>query len=393
MDHPPARTWRRTDVLAPAALVAVLVADLSTNAAAWPTPMPAVAALLLGACLALVARRTWPAASTVAAAALVAGYLLVLHDDLTQQPAIEPFLILLVAFFALGLHASRTELLVGGLCSGTLIGTAELLALDAGRPFGDVAPPLLFWSVAVVLGRLLHHRHREVEGHRERAVRAELERDERVREASAAERIRIARELHDVVAHSLSVIVIQASVEARLLVDQAGSTGQTLRTIEQTGRSALDELRRLLGLLRSDTDELADSMQPLPSLEQVGRLLDQLRGAGLDVSLEVSGTPRTLPTGMELSAYRITQEALTNALKHAPGAAVRVRIGYTDDGLTVEVADDGRRPDRPPLDAGSGNGLTGIRERVRLYAGRLEAGPREGGGFTVRAVLPIGEAR
>lgn len=188
-------------------------------------------------------------------------------------------------------------------------------------------------------------------------------------------------------AHSLSVMVIQSSVEARLLPDQTSSTATTLRTIENTGREALAELRRLLGLLRTDEAD-GESLQPLPSVRDLGGLLTQLRHAGLQVSLHVSGQPRELAPGIDLSAYRIAQEALTNALKHAPGSTVRVQLHYGDDAVSVSVEDDGAtQPPSRPL-SGAGHGLVGMRERVKLYDGKLETGPRGSGGFGVKALIP-----
>jgi signal transduction histidine kinase len=377
------------DCVVPAALAALTVWDVVANGtSAFPRPLWLVGAVLVAACLVLIVRRSRPGFAAVAASALVTLYLLVLHGDLAQQPAIEPFLVLVVAFFSLGAHAASRSLLIGGGISSALLLSAEGLALASGRPIGEVFPSLLFWVVAGVVGRLLHFRHRESEHARERATRAEQERDLHARQATIEERTRIARELHDIVAHSLSVMVIQASVEARLMEDKNGSTATTLRTIEETGREALTELRRLLGLLRTD-EENGDAVQPMPSLRDLENLLHQLRRAGHNVSLDVTGESRDLPPGVDLSAYRIAQEALTNAFKHAPGSTVRVRVDYLAHAVTVAVEDDGARQNPSPQALeGSGHGLVGMRERVRVYDGQFEAGPRERGGFGVKALIP-----
>ena len=226
---------------------------------------------------------------------------------------------------------------------------------------------------------------RRVVGDRERRAQiAERERDVAAREAVVEERSRIARELHDVIAHHVSMIVVQAGAERSVLSDANASTRDVLQTVEQSGRSALTEMRRLLGMLRGDANEL---LAPQPALGDVPRLVDQLRGAGLHVELSVDGDPRELPIGIELSAYRIVQEALTNALKHAGDARVTVHVGYGRDSLEIEISDDGTGA-RSPVSSG-GHGLVGMRERVALYGGRLDADRRQNGGFAVRVVLPI----
>jgi signal transduction histidine kinase len=226
---------------------------------------------------------------------------------------------------------------------------------------------------------------RRVVGDRERRAQiAERERDVAAREAVVEERARIARELHDVIAHHVSMIVVQAGAERSVLGDANASTREVLQTVEQSGRSALTEMRRLLGMLRDDATE---PLAPQPALRDVPILVDQLRGAGLHVELNVDGEPRELPIGIELSAYRIVQEALTNALKHAGDARVNVHVGYGQDSLEIEIVDDGAGG-RSPVSSG-GHGLAGMRERVALYGGRLDAGRRQNGGFAVRVVLPI----
>ncbi len=375
---PPAR-----DLVAPAALAAFTVWDVSTHHSSFPTPLWLSGSLLVGACVALVVRRTAAATACVAASALVSTCLL-LQRDLTQQPAIEPFLIVIVAFFNLGLHASGRGFAIGSALAGSLLVAVEGLTLAAGRPWGETVPSLVFWAAAAAVGRLVH-RHR-----REATVATEL-----ASESAAQERARIARELHDVVAHSLSVMVIQASVEARLIPDRESSAAQTLRTIEETGRQALADLRRLLGLLR--TSEESVGLAPMPTLDHVETLVQHSARAGLDVRMEVTGKRRELPAGIDLSAYRIVQEALTNASRHAPGSQVVVRVSYGEDAVGVEVEDDGgeTRTNSDPTsidfaELGGRHGLTGMRERVRLYDGHLDVGRREQGGFRVRASFPVG---
>jgi signal transduction histidine kinase len=238
-----------------------------------------------------------------------------------------------------------------------------------------------FMVISTIVMVLVH----TVVGDRDRRTRmAERERDVAAREAVVAERSRIARELHDAIAHNVSMMVVQAGAERRVLADEQSSTREVLETVERIGRGALTEMRRLVGMLRSDeTDPLA----PQRGLDDLARLVTQVREAGLPVELEVEGERRELPVGLELSAYRIVQEALTNALKHAGDAHATVRVRYGADSLELEIVDDGAGGAAQA--AGGGHGLVGMRERVALYGGRFEASRHPAGGFTVRALLPI----
>jgi signal transduction histidine kinase len=229
------------------------------------------------------------------------------------------------------------------------------------------------WTLAVVL----HERS-------ERADRLLVERDERAREAVAEERARIARELHDIVSHAVSVIAVQSGSLRRRLRHERPAEAEELRGIEETARQALGDMRRMLGLLRTDED--APALAPQPGLAQVDRLVEQVRETGLDVEVAVEGEPRALPPGVDLAAYRIVQEALTNVLKHADGAYACVALRFGERELALEITDDGRGPD--PASNGGGHGLVGMRERAALYGGSLEAQPAPGGGFQVRARLP-----
>ena len=226
---------------------------------------------------------------------------------------------------------------------------------------------------------------RHVVGDRERRAQlAERERDMVVREAVVDERERIARELHDVIAHHVSMIVLQAGAERRVLGDASGSTREVLETIERSGRGALTEMRRLLGMLRGEENE---PLAPQPGLDDVPTLVGQLREAGVPVELRMDGDRRELPVGIELSAYRIVQEALTNALKHGGDARVTVHVYRGAHVLELEIENDGTGTGSRV--SNSGHGLVGIRERVALYGGRLDVGHRQSGGFLVRVRLPI----
>ena len=252
--------------------------------------------------------------------------------------------------------------------------------LASGAAEGHFGSSVQF-TVVVLVAMLLVRR---VVGDRERRAQlAERERDVAAREAVVEERARIARELHDVIAHHVSVMVVQAGAERRALDPANESTRDVLETIEHTGRGALTEMRRLLGMLR---DENADPLTPQPGLGDVPMLVGQLREAGLPVQLHVDGERRELPVGIDLSAYRIVQEALTNALKHAGDAHATVRVRYGADAIELEISDDGAGG-KDAADSG-GHGLVGMRERVALCGGRFNASRNAAGGFTVQAVLP-----
>nr|MBA3365712.1 sensor histidine kinase [Actinomycetota bacterium] len=200
------------------------------------------------------------------------------------------------------------------------------------------------------------------------------------------ERARIARELHDVVGHSVSVMTVQASAVRRLLRPEQEREREALEVVERTGREALAEMRRMVGVLRRP--EEAPALAPQPSLQHLERLVEQVRDAGLPVELRVEGDAPALPAGVDLTAYRLVQEGLTNALKHADAHSAEVVVRYVNGDVELEVSDDGRGTGE---DTGGGQGLVGIRERVAVYGGELEAGPRPEGGFSLRARLPLKE--
>jgi signal transduction histidine kinase len=250
-------------------------------------------------------------------------------------------------------------------------------------PFGphSISSGMQFLVISTVVILLVR---RVVRDRERRADIAERERDLAAREAVVEERARIARELHDAIAHNVSMMVVQAGAERRVLGEERSSTREVLETVEQIGRGALTEMRRLVGMLRSSGEE---PLAPQPGLADLERLVGQVREAGLPVDLQIEGARRELPVGLDLSAYRIVQEALTNALKHAGQARATVSVRYHDDSLELEVVDDGAAATTRV--ASGGHGLVGMRERVALYGGRFEAGRRASGGFTVRVLLPI----
>ncbi|MFJ9693305.1 sensor histidine kinase [Kitasatospora sp. NPDC101183] len=263
------------------------------------------------------------------------------------------------------------------------LGEAALIMLLMSTPF------ILCWA----WGRLTRVRRAYLTELEDRAARLERERDAQAKVAVAAERARIARELHDVVAHNVSVMIVQADGAAYVLDNNPHQAKQALTTIATTGRQALVEMRRLLGVLR--TSDTTDDYVPQPGVEELPELLDQVRTAGLRVDYTTTGDPLDLPRGVELTVYRIVQEALTNVRKHGgPHAHAHVTVDYGDRELAVQIDDDGRGTTTTDhLTTGGadglGHGLIGMRERVGMVSGNLETGPRPGGGFRIRATLPL----
>ncbi|MFI7067328.1 sensor histidine kinase [Kribbella sp. NPDC050124] len=266
-----------------------------------------------------------------------------------------------------------------------LAGAAIVVYNDPFHQPGEmVFTPVLF-AIGWLLGFALRQRTERTEAAEERATRAEREREAAARVAVAEERGRIARELHDVVAHAVSVMVLQVGAVRHRMPVTDTEDRETLSNVEHAGRTALAEMRRLLSAMRQDGEEL--ELLPHPGLDNLDSLVDDVRAAGLPVKLEIRGEPFPLPPGLDLSAYRIVQEGLTNALKHSRASQAEVDVDYTDTELLLEVRDDG--PGGPSTEAGLGHGLVGVRERVKIFGGDMTAGAARTGGFVLRARLPL----
>jgi signal transduction histidine kinase len=384
----------RLDPLVTDGLLALVAAGLSlAQMQSFPIPRdrsPLNIALVLLQTLPLVLRRRAPFTvfAVVAAAAGVQGVL-------GLRGPLLAFLALNLALYSLAVYGDR-RLAIGGAAVWASLLTVRLGYVIVTRwpqvtisGLSDVVDDYVLLAAAWTLGEGVRQRRVHAAELEDRAARLEREREEKARQAVIQERLRIARELHDVVAHSLSVIGIQAGA-ARLVLDaDPHPTGvrEAVAAIEATANHAMAEMRRALGILRA-TDGSGAALAPLPGLGQLPALLDQLRSAGLPVDLTVTGTPRPVATSIDLSLYRIVQEALTNALKHARATRAEVVVGYGAHDIMVEVTDDGRGP--PPSAARSqGAGTIGMRERVALFGGELQVGPRAQGGYAVRVCLPI----
>lgn len=380
--------------------VVLLGISLAGGAAAEESPgmrLPTVTVaftLLLSLVVAL--RRRMPERMLVLAVAVGAGQLLA---DVAPLPADFALLVIVHTVAAIGARSASRFALTLALCAAPLAqlrwpghdaGTAE----NMGVAILQTVPFALAW----VLGDSLRTRRAYLAQLEERAARLEQERAAQAKVAVAAERARIARELHDVVAHNVSVMVVQADGAAYVLDTAPDQAKKALDTISSTGRQALAEMRRLLGVLRTGEHQETGEYVPQPDVRQIEDLVEQCRRSGLPVDFKVEGTPRPLPSGVELTAYRIVQEALTNTRKHGgPHAGAGVRLVYFDDGLGLLVEDDGRGAPHDLYQEGGfdgqGHGLIGMRERVGMVGGTLDAGPRPGGGFRISALLPLRPGR
>ncbi len=352
--------------------------------------------LLIPVTFALVAPLAWRRSRLLLSAGLIAGV-----SVLQLLAGIEPApaqIVILITVYTLAAYAPRWASLGGlgfallGAAAG-LVRYGAFLGVGGGGPLSLISL-FLFESLVLLawtMGDLARSRRRAYQALEDRTRRLEVERQQERDLAAADERSHIAREMHDIVAHSLSVIITQADGARYASAQQPELAAQTLGTIADTGRGSLREMRRLLGVLRGDEGA---STRPLPTLEDIDSLVGSVRQAGIRVSCRRIDTPRRpLPLGAELTAYRVVQEALTNVLKHAgPQTTAEVTLNYGPRGLSITVDDDGRGAAADPATAGAGLGITGMSERVRLYDGTVSAAPRSGGGFRVEAFLPYTEA-
>lgn len=294
-----------------------------------------------------------------------------------------------IVFYTIGAELHRkASWRIGGISVILIVGWTGLgvLTLESVTA-ASLITTLIATLTPLLLGREVHQRRRRVEQLRERVERAERDREERARRAVTEERARIARELHDVVAHQMTVMTLQAEGARRIADGSDPRVVEALETISDAGHSALAEMRRTVGLLRAPEDE--SETEPLPRLSDISQLVDKVRAAGVPVDLEIGGDVRPLAEGTELSAYRIVQESLTNAVRHGgPNVSAKVTIEYGEAQLDVLILDDGRGPSAGTGD-GSGHGIVGMRERIAVLGGEFSAGSHTGGGYQVHAIIPV----
>jgi len=337
----------------------------------------------------VVFRRKHPVGAFAVATAVGAAQVLTTALPSAADLAIVVLLYTLAAYRPRSISVTGLAICLLGSVVGVTRWTPARLSLFQTIVIGSIlfaGPALLAW----VLGDSMRYRRGYYAALEDRAARLERERDAQAQIAAAAERARIARELHDVVAHNVSVMVVQADGASYALDSDPEKARQALAAIAGTGRQALAEMRRLLGVLRSGDGETG--LAPQPGIGQLAELLQQTRATGLAVDFTVEGVPGPLPGGVALAAYRIVQESLTNTRKHGgPSASARVTLRYCEDVLVLSIADDGRGA--AAAADGAGHGMIGMRERVALYGGTLRAGPRPGGGYQVTARLPLTPGR
>jgi len=347
----------------------IIAANGSTDAARQSLGTAPFVLVALG-CGPLVVRRRWPIAVLVAvSAASIASASIDHSQDLAFA--------LVVASYTAAAYVDRERFVRFSAPIAVAAAVVGTVVADPHTNWVEVVVDATFSTgLPMLLGRISYNRRRRIAVDRERAAH----------DAVTQERARIARELHDVVAHAMSVMVVQAGAARRVLDDDPASARAAIARIEATGRDGMAEMRRLIGILKEDAAEAERT--PQPGLADLDGLLGTVRAAGVTVELVTEGAPRALSSGVDLTAFRIVQEALTNVMKHAGRANARVLLRWLADALEIEVADDGRGPTTA---AGGGQGLIGMRERVGLFGGTLTSGPRPGGGFELRATLPIGE--
>lgn len=360
------------DALVAGAFVAATIAESVFSDTTRP---PVVHALIsVPAMAALAWRRRWP----IAVAVVVFGSILATNPE----GQFSTVLALVLVSFTLGAELDPPRSYAG--LAVVAVPFLAVMAFEGLEP-SDVAAAIVFLGGPFAVGLGVRRRSARLAEVVERSERMEHEQQEQAAAAVAEERARIARELHDIVSHSISVVAIQTQAVRRRLGSDHEREARDLAAVETTARQALAEMRRLFGVLRSDGD--SPSLAPQPGLGELDRLVEQMRSAGLRVDLRVEGERVELPPGVDLAAYRIVQEGLTNALRHARADRACVRPSYGDTTLAVTVDDDGRGPQ----EGAGGHGLVGVRERVALYGGSVKTGPGPAGGFRLAASLPIRE--
>jgi signal transduction histidine kinase len=373
----------------PDGLIAVVLTSLALGVAALNNSRSGVRSLdvlaivlLLGQTLPVAVRRRHPTR------VLCITGLAILAYSAFNYPISSGSTGVLISTYNVAAHTPRRTAILGALYVAvgmglTLINSAAQTGITSDVVIADYG----IFGTAWIIGDWVRVRREYVTELEAKAAGREREREEQARLAIAEERSRIARELHDVVAHNVSVMVVQATAAKRVLEADPTAAHEALGSIETSGRIALTEMRRMLGVLRSE--DRPEALEPQPGIGQIERLAAQVRDAGLDVDLEIQGWPRMLSRGADLTAYRIVQEALTNTLKHAGQARAWVTLTYGDHELQIDVRDNGRGALAGLKGSGAGQGLVGMHERALLYGGSLEVGPMMSGGWRVLASLPV----
>ena len=366
-------------VAATESVVELIARHDAPDAPTSPTGLATAALLLL--ILPLLARRRFPFA--VPATVLIFAMAVSFADGRLMVFTNGAYAAGLAAAYLLGNQINAGHARIGLLVSA--VGVANVVANNPKHTAGELVVTPILYGIAWMAGFALRDRGVRAVAAEERATRLEQQREVDALRAVVEERTRIARELHDIVGHSLSVMTVQTSGVRRLLRPDQEKEREALLAVEHAGREALAEMRQVVGALRDPGE--APALAPQPGLSRIDKLVAQARDSGLPVDLEIEGAPIPLPPGVDLTAYRVVQEGLTNAIKHAAARKAEVRIRYEPDHVEIEVSDDGRGA--AVISNGGGHGLVGMRERVSIYGGELDARPRPGGGFRLRARLPV----
>jgi signal transduction histidine kinase len=377
------------DAVLAVAVVAVNVVAVGVSREPGARPLdPLAYALASSYGILLLSRRRWPLGVLLASTAALLAYYSLGYPGLSPAfpLAVALYTAALAGYVRWGLVITAFFMLAGAFVTGVREGTPPAQVFAGFLPQASLLVTLLLLGEAV-----RSHRAWQVEVG-ERLARAEAEREREAARRVEQERLRIARELHDVMAHTISVITVQAGVAADVLVDAPGKAREALATIRAASREAMGELRATVGVLRGGDGRRAP-LAPAPSLGQLEGLMEAARRGGVRVETVVAGEPRPLPPAVDLTAYRIVQEALTNVVRHAGATTATVTIGYRPDAVVLEVCDDGRGAAETVAAEPGGYGLVGMAERVAAIDGRLEAGTMPAGGFRVRALLPLEWAR
>ena len=375
------RSPPRSDVVLATGMTVVCVAELYAGYPFEQTSLTGPSAFHVAIAVALGASLAWRRVYPMLLGPFVFALLAIQAELVVRPNVFGEILVSLLALYGITAYATSWRAATASALACLGLG-AVLGSTSTEDPVGEVLTFIIFGTVVMLAGWVVRRqRDRAVEMQRQRD-----EADERTREIATTERARIARELHDVVAHGMSIVVLQARGGRRMVDQEPSRATHAFEDIERVASDCLDEMRRLLGILRAPDDE-APPLVPQPMLGELPALVDRARASGATVDLIVAGEPRELSPAIELSAYRIAQEALTNSLKHAPGSASQVRVDYRPNALAVEVTDNG-----PGMGEGQGgHGLIGMRERVELFGGTFHAGSEASGGFAVRALIPLAE--
>jgi len=368
-----------TDSLLALALTVIAVGSVVGSRTRYGYPFPVLAALAALFTTAPIALRRYRPLGVLAITVVAETLLLIFSNDSPVPVGV------IVALYTVAAYCDRRVSIRAAAWVAFPITVGEIV--NNAAQLGHVIPELAVIAIAWVIGDNLRTRRAYLAELKARAARLEREREEKADRAVAEERARIARELHDVIAHNVSVMVVQAAAGEEVFDEDPERARESLSAVASTGRAALTELRRLLGVIRAEEGE-PPAFTPQPGIEYVDELVRQVNEAGLPVELSVIGEPHVLPEGVGLCAYRIVQEALTNTLKHADASRTRVNVRYAADALELQVVDDGRGSSAANGEAG-GHGLIGMRERVALFGGELTTSPRAGHGYEVRARLPL----